>query len=163
MIRPELRAALWRWREALGGIAFAALCLWWQAGAFGIVKWVALAGGFAGVAFAIVGIQRGGLRQKTLGAGIVRVDERRITYMGPETGGLADMDLVTRLEVVEGPSWRLVNEIGQELVIPVDALGADALFDTFAALPGLGLAELRRGLEAEPGTVLWKRADHRLQ
>ena len=162
MIRPELRAAFWRWREVLAGTALALLCLRWAWGAGGVVEWIAWAGTGAGIGCAIAGLQRGRLRRSTLGAGIVRVDERRITYMGPETGGLADMDLVTRLEIADGPSWRLVNETGHDLHIPVDALGADALFDLFAALPGLGLANLQKALDAQPGTVIWKRAEHRL-
>jgi hypothetical protein len=61
----------------------------------------------------------------------------------------------------EGNAAWLLHEPGQMLVIPVNAAGAEALFDAFTALPGLGSQRLlaaRQGLRT--GTqILWRRAD----
>ena len=38
--------------------------------------------------------------------------------------------------------WRLKQTDGQALLIPVDAEGAEKLFDVFASLPGMDTAEL---------------------
>ena len=38
-VRPEVRAALWHWREVLLGLAIAALAGFWTYNAFGILLW----------------------------------------------------------------------------------------------------------------------------
>ena len=49
-------------------------------------------------------------------------------------------------------------------MIPVDAAGADALFDAFAVLPGLQIERMLRQLRNRPeGVVLmWERSSTRL-
>jgi len=151
MIRPELLVIMRRWRELLAGLGIALLGFLIFQGSFGAGR---LFGGtlmLGGLIAAVAGIQRGRFRQVDDGPGVVMIDERRVTYMGPETGGLADLDLMTRLELLpEGPSWRLVSEDGARLDIPVRARGADRLFDLFAALPGVGLDRLI-SLSHDPG------------
>ena len=41
---------------------------------------------------------------------------------------------------------------GQALLIPVDATGADKLFDAFASLPGMNTLALVAALDAKPST-----------
>lgn len=58
-MRPEARAALWRWREVLYAGAIAAFGLWWAIGGLGIVKWIGLIFVALAIILVIAGIQRG--------------------------------------------------------------------------------------------------------
>jgi hypothetical protein len=101
------------------------------------------------------------------------VDEAQISYMGPQVGGFVNVpDLIElRLVRLRGRRlWRFKQSDGQALLVPVDAAGADALFDVFATLPGLDMAAVLAAMEPEPETggtalalageqrVLWQRA-----
>ena len=52
-------------------------------------------------------------------------------------------------------------EPGHMLVIPVNAAGAEALFDAFTTLPGLGAARILAARQSpyEGTRTLWRRAD----
>lgn len=154
LIRPELAAAAHRWREvaAAGGVGAAGL-------------WVASGGGWVlvplgGVIVAAAGVwavnawRRMRFAQDVAAPGIVEVNEGQIAYMGPAFGGYAALeDLVEiRLMTMRGRRlWRLRQADGQALLVPVDAAGAAALFDAFAALPGMDMAALVAALE--PGAA----------
>ncbi|HKL70043.1 hypothetical protein [Salibaculum sp.] len=159
-MRPEIKTLLLRWREALIGLGVTALGLYWGLASFGILQWLGWALGVAGLALVVTGVQRGRFRRAGDGPGIVTIRERRVAYMGPEAGGLMDMDALARLELhPDGPDWVLVGEDGSRLAIPADARGADGLFDVFAALPGVGLDHLLQALD-RPGRearTLWTR------
>jgi hypothetical protein len=134
-LRPEVRAWFVRWREGLGGGAVA-LAGVWLAAQGALLLWIGLAVAAAGGALAVAGVQRGRFRRAEDGAGVVRVVEGQLAYFGPETGGtmaFADLVSVTRAD----GAWLLRASDGSQLAIPVGAVGADALFDAFAALPGL--------------------------
>ena len=161
-IRPELRAALWRWRE----VALAAvLCLEglrWILGGYGLQVWIGVALLAGGVALGIGAVQRLRFRRGGGGAGVVQIDERRIAYFGPLTGGILDLDdlSVLALDGTGRPAhWQLTGADGTVLSIPVDAEGADALFDAFTALPGLRTEPLLAALAARDASVvrLWTR------
>ncbi|MCR8547662.1 hypothetical protein M4578_07460 [Salipiger sp. P9] len=164
MIRPEAQAALSQWREALFGAGVLALGLYW---AFftggGLLHWIGYVVAIAGILLLIAGIQRGRFRVGSGGPGIVQVVEGRITYFGPLSGGVADLDGLTALTLDPGgkPAHWLLHQTGQPpLAIPLTAEGADALFDAFATLPGLQtermLAEMRRASK-RPVTI-WQAA-----
>ena len=73
--------------------------------------------------------------------------------------GMLSLDELSSLSLVvtrAGRHWRL-RQGPEQLDIPVDAVGADALFDAFARLPGLNSARLLTALESlEPGEItLW--------
>lgn len=160
--RPEARAALWRWREVIAGAVCLLLGLWlvWGPGFLLAIP------GYAGIAGGIVlgwlGIQRGRFRTADGGAGAVQVDEGQVTYFGPLTGGSVDLRELDSL-ILEGSlfpaHWRLTQGGHPPLLIPVNAAGADALFDAFATLPGLKtermLATLRAG--QAHAVVVWHR------
>jgi hypothetical protein len=98
----------------------------------------------------------------------VRVVERRLAYMGPVTGGLMDLDDLQRLAVARGPAgaeWLLTGPHGQTLTVPANALGADVLFDAFAALPGLSAEALIVAVNAPPAQpdILWSRSRARIR
>jgi hypothetical protein len=166
-MRPEVAAALSRWRETLIGAGVGALGLWWALKTFGVLAWLGWALVVIGAALALAGVQRARFRRGRGGPGVVQVDEGQIAYFGPLTGGLASLTEVTllSLDCSGSPAHWLLRQPGQpDLAIPVTAEGADALFDTFAALPGLSTTKLLATLDAaEPHpVVIWRKASLRL-
>lgn len=161
MIRPEVLDALRRWREVLIGAGVIALGLYWVFVSGGLLRWVGIAVGLIGAALVFSGIQRMRFGAGGGGAGFVQVIEGRVTYFGPLTGGVADLDSLTELSIDHGarPSHWLLRQPGQQpLAIPVDAEGAEALFDIFAALPGMRTEYLLRQLhsDADHKVVVWR-------
>ena len=162
-VRPEARAAIARWREALWGGAVVALGLWWGIGTSGVLSWIGFAAIAAGVALTATGVQRARFRGAAGGPGVVQVTEGQIAYFGPRTGGavamteLSELVLATR---IGNRAWILRQPGQPDLEIPLDAEGADRLFDAFASLPGIRtermLAKMRD--ETADPAVIWKRA-----
>ena len=156
MIRPELAAALSRWREALAGAALLGLGLWMAAG-IGSVRWLGWVVALAGAALVVAGLRLGRFRTGGEGPGIVTVDERRIVYMGPLTGGAVAVAGIRRLDLDPSarpdPAWTITTAEGA-LHIPVTAKGADALYDAFAALPGIDTGRMLRELGKRDGAAV---------
>ncbi|PWE32294.1 hypothetical protein DDZ14_11240 [Maritimibacter sp. 55A14] len=103
-----------------------------------------------GAAAGYVALQRVRFRVAGDGPGIVRVTEGRLAYLGPHHGGAVSLQSLVEIALEpapEGRLWVLAHSEGPPLVIPVKALGADALFDAFAALPGLDPARLARAVD----------------
>ncbi|PRY93597.1 hypothetical protein BCF33_2477 [Hasllibacter halocynthiae] len=163
MIRPELRDALRRWREVLAGAALAVLGLWMTAG-IDTARWLGFAVALGGGALAVAGLRLGRFRRGGEGPGIVSVDERRIAYMGPLTGGTAAVDGIRRLDLDPSarpdPAWVVTTRDGA-LHIPVTAKGADALYDAFAALPGIDTGRMLAELDKRDGAAvaIWEHPD----
>ena len=160
--RPEARDALWRWREVLVGAGAALLGLWWLAGPGRLLVLPAVALVIAGAALIWIGIQRARFRTAGAGVGSVDVDEGQVTYFGPLTGGtvaLREMRRLTLDGTVYPAHWRLEQPGQPALMIPVNAEGADTLFDAFATLPGLRTAVMLRALEnpTDEQIVIWQR------
>lgn len=167
MIRPELRATLCRWREVIA----AAMVL--AAGA-----WLALLGGWLlvpigfsvavlALGWGIVALRRVRFLQGVTAPGVVEVDEGQVGYLGPNFGGfvaLADLSEL-RLTAHRGArQWRLSTLDGEALTIPVDANGAEKLFDAFAALPGIDMAAVTAALDhRQPALPLWRRPPQKLR
>ena len=161
-VRPAARAALWRWREVLIGVALAVLGLWWLAQSTGLLRYIAPAVLVGAGALIMVGFQRGRFRGPGGGVGTVQVVEGQITYYGPLTGGVVATREMTRLTLdgTQHPAhWHLEQRGLPDLHIPVDADGADALFDAFATLPGLRTERMLAQLQAQPhvAVVIWER------
>jgi len=153
LLRPKARALLHRWREVVAGAAIVAATLVAASFSFGVTRWTLFALAAAGAALTVTALQRLRFSRGGGGAGVVRVVERRITYLGPLDGGFADLGALTRLTLdpTGRPAhWRLLSGDGTTLDIPVDALGADALFDTFAALPGIRSHDILAALNDAP-------------
>jgi hypothetical protein len=163
-IRPELRAAMWRWRDVIFAAGIATVGLWWLIGSSGVIRGLGGVLVLLGIGLALAGTQRARFGRGTGGPGIVHVDERRLTYFGPLTGGVIDMGDLVRLELepkaLPAPHWVLTGPGGQSVAIPVNAEGADALFDVFAALPGIQTEKMLDVLERTPQArvVIWSRA-----
>lgn len=152
LVRPELMAAAQRGREVIAALVVTV---------FG--GWVASKGGylllplgglivFLGAGWAVLSFRRLRFRQDGDAPGIVRVTEAQIAYMGPRVGGfvgLPDLAEVRLLTLRGRRIWKLRQGDGATLHIPVEADGAEALFDAFAALPGMDTAALVAALGSE--------------
>ncbi|MFA5538599.1 MAG: hypothetical protein WCZ72_11575 [Gemmobacter sp.] len=161
MIRPEVAALLIRGREVIAAGTVAALGFWalwrgsWPLAALG---GVALA---AGLFLAILALRRLRFRAGPGGPGVIEIDEGQVGWFGPGIGGfvslaeLAEIGLVT---IAGLRCWRLRQSDGRLLLIPVEAEGAERLFDAFAVLPGLTGARLLAALDSPGDTpVVWRR------
>lgn len=161
-IRPEARAALYRWREALIGLAIALMGLLWVAGPrglLGVLGWGLIP---LGIILAVIGIQRARFRKEGNGPGVVQVDEGQITYFGPLTGGAVaarDLERLTLDPTARPAHWVLTQPGHPPLHIPVNAKGAEALFDVFSSLPGLRTERMLTHLQGKPShpVVIWER------
>lgn len=172
MIRADLRADLWRWREVIGAGAAAALGLWIASGGGYLLVPVGLLVAALGAGLAVQGWRRLRFAQGGDAPGVVAVDEGQISYMGPQLGGFVSVPELEELRLITLRGrrlWRLRQVDGQALLIPVDAAGAEGLFDVFATLPGMDMAALLAALEpqgdgsgrglvaGEQMVVIWRR------
>ncbi|WP_170346275.1 hypothetical protein [Ruegeria atlantica] len=165
-IRPEAKLALWRWREVLVAGFVLILGLSWINGPGGLLGWIGWLLVAVAIALAVIGVQRTRFRTGSGGQGVVTVDEGQITYFGPLDGGVIATREIERLALdpTSTPAHWVLEQPGQAVLhIPVNAEGAEALFDVFSALPGLKtehmLAELNSG-STHP-VVIWERTPSR--
>lgn len=164
MIRPEALAALRRWREVAGAGALLALGVWlfslggWILGPAGLGL-AALAIGLGTIALRRMRFVRGGTAP-----GVVEVDEGQVGYFGPTFGGFLSLRELVEIRLIEVQGmahWRLKQADGQFLLIPASASGAEALFDAFAALPGIEMGRLAAALDGRADAqILWRRPAH---
>lgn len=150
IIRPEAAAMLLRYREVIWAAMVVALGFWliWLGGY--LLTPIGLAVVAVGAGLVLTALRRVRFRQAVEAPGVVELDEGQIGYLGPETGGFVSLPelIELRLLVLRGRRlWRLKQADGQALLIPVDAAGADRLFDAFASLPGMDTAALVAALE----------------
>ncbi len=163
-MRPEVGAALMRWREVLIAAAVTLLGLYFTQLPGPVNQGVGVVLILAGIGYVIVGWRRVRFRGAGNAPGAVRVDEGQIAYFGPAEGGAVALSLMTALSLNGPPTarvWHILSETGETLDIPHDAAGAEALFDIFASLPGMSPDHLLRSLKgSQTGTVgVWQRAD----
>ena len=171
-IRPELAARLRQWREPIGWGSLAVAGAWLAARGYARVEPTLFVFGLL-LAGASLGLVRGAVRRVRLSAdapaeGVVVIDEARIAYLGPRTGGIVDLPSVVRVEIVSRPhvpqasahAWVITTEDGGKLVIPLGAEGADGLLDALSPLPGIdfdaGAAAI--AARAPHRTLVWKKA-----
>lgn len=145
MIRAAVTTAAYRWREliAAGAVGVTGLWLVWLGGYLLVPVGIAVLA--FGTTWAVTALRRLRFVQDIMAPGMVEVDEGQIGYLGPSLGGYVALpDLVElRLVTMQGRRlWRLKQADGQSLLIPVDAAGADRLFDAFGSLPGMDMAAL---------------------
>ncbi|WP_375691923.1 hypothetical protein [Pseudooceanicola sp. LIPI14-2-Ac024] len=166
-VRPEIAHGLRRWREALFGAGVLLVGLWWSLAMLGPLTWIGWLIAAVGGGLIVAGIQRGRFRQGRDGPGVVRVDEGQIAYFGPWDGGVAALSEIVEVTLdrrARPACWRIRQPGRPDLEIPVNAEGAEALFDAFGALPSFDtramLAALH-GVERYPVTV-WEKPALRL-
>lgn len=151
-IRPELIAATWRHAEVILGGALAGLGLWMASWGGFIYPPLGLFLLAVGVGWAVTAWRRLQFQQAGDAPGLVRVTEAQIAYYGTRVGGfvgLPDLAEIRLLTLRGRRIWKLKQGDGELLHIPVEALGAEALFDAFAALPGMDTAGLVAALGSE--------------
>lgn len=144
-IRPEAQATLWRWREVFAATALAVGGLW--LGALGGYLLVPLGAALTVLAlgFGLLAWRRLRFAQAGEAPGVVELDEGQISYFGPSFGGAVALREMVELRLITMAGrrlWRLKQKDGQTLLIPVEATGAERLFDAFSALPGMDTGAL---------------------
>lgn len=163
VIRPEVSALFWRWREVIGAGVLAAFGLWLADS----VGWVLQA---LGGAIAVLALAGGVLAERRVrfalggGPGVVEVVEGLISYFGPRGGGVVGLSSLALLEFDPRTQlWLLHHADGGVVTIPASAEGADELFDAFSALPGLSSGALLSALAARhgPRLALWRSGNSR--
>ena len=166
LVRPELRALLSRWGEVGAALAAAvAGGLIMRLGGYLFLPVGALVTLLA-LGWAVTALRRLSFRRTVAAPGVVEVVEGQVGYFGPTFGGfvaLADLEDVRLTEFGGRQQWRLRTAGGEVLLIPVDAAGAEKLFDAFATLPGIDMAALAAALDRGAATLpLWRRPRPRL-
>lgn len=161
LIRPEALARLHAWREALAGLALLALGLWLLSRPGYVLPGLGAVLCLAGLGYGIVMIRRARFLARDNAPGVVQVIEGEISYLGPHGGGFMALDEITWLALSgDGQDWLITADGGRQLVIPRGARGAEALFDAFATLHGIDMAQLLRQIAAAPGPAprpIWRR------
>lgn len=151
-IRPELLTTLHRWREVIAGAAVALIGLWTATRGGYVLTPLGLAIIALGAGWALTAFRRLRFQQDGEAPGIVRVTEAQIAYYGPRVGGFVGLPELSeiRLLTLRGRRiWKLKQGDGQLIHIPVEADGAEALFDAFATLPGIDMAALVAALGSD--------------
>lgn len=162
-LRPDAIAVLRRWREPIIAVGVISGGLWIAASPGPIVQGFGWVMAVLGAVALVPAVRRARFNASGEGPGVVQVDERRVVYMGPTHGGAVALDELDHLSIrrnAEGAAAWLLVEKDTLLTIPVDAAGAEALFDAFTALPGLSSQTLlaARDLPQAGTTRLWMRA-----
>ncbi len=173
LIRPEVSDLIWRGREVIWA-ALVVAAGFWLIGLGGLVLIpLGLIVGAIGATLALTAWRRMRFEQTTAAPGLVELDEAQVGYLGPEVGGFLSLQELVELRLLSLRGrrlWRLKQADGQALLIPVDAKGAERLFDAFANLPGMDTAGLVAALEpaAQPAgaaltlaaqtRVIWRRS-----
>lgn len=173
LIRPEVTDLIWRLREVIWAGLVVALGLWlaWLGGLILIPLGLAVAA--IGMVLATTAFRRMRFVQAIDAPGVVELDEAQIGYLGPELGGFLSLQELVELRMLTLRGrrlWRLKQADGQALLIPVDAQGAERLYDAFAGLPGMDTSALLAALEpsslpsgaamtlAAETRVIWRRS-----
>ncbi len=167
-IRPEVKARLWNWRECIVGAVLAALGALWALTEGGLLAGRGVALAVTGGVLVYAGYQRSRFRTGSGAPGLVQVDERQVTYFGPDTGGALSIDALARVDLdpvaQPHPAWLLTDVAGQTLAIPTHAENAEALFDVFATLEGIRTEAMLAQLRAKPArrVRIWAAPPRRL-
>lgn len=154
-VRPLLR---WAETAAYGALTAAGIGWLWPDAGDPLWRWLApLAVSALGFWFIRAAAVSALSAAKGAAPGVVLIDERRITYLGPHDGGFASLNEIRRIEIVRD-RWVLTDSEGA-LIVPVAAEGAAALPDAFSALPRFSAGRALQALAAaDPRPVtIWTR------
>lgn len=161
LLRPEALRQIRRWSEPGAGIVVLAAGLWIATRGGWLLPVVGLPLAGLGGGFALLALRRMRFAPEIAAPGIVELDEGRIRYLHPRMPGevnLPDLAEIRLLALRGRRVWRLRETTGATMLVPLDAAGAERLFDAFATLPGLTSADLVASLtpqgSAATGTTL---------
>ena len=165
-IRPKARQEIARWSEVAAAVGAALVgTLLMRMGGFLFLPVGALLT-LLSLGWLLNALRRLSFQRPVAAPGVVEVVEGQVGYFGPTFGGFVALDDVTELRLTDfhgARQWRLRTLSGEVLLIPIDATGADKLFDAFATLPGIDMAALSAALNREASTLpLWTRPAPRL-
>jgi len=167
-LRPEVSAALHKGQEviAAGAVVLVGVWLVWLGGYLLVPVGLLVMG--LGTILAHMAWRRMRFVQAISAPGLVELDEGQVGYLGPGDGGFLSLEELVELRLMRlhgKRMWRLKQADGQALLIPVEAQGAERLFDAFASLPGMDTRALVAALDPAPGVpgiaetrVIWRRA-----
>ena len=164
MIREEAREALLRWREVILGAVLIAFGGNWLL--TGHTLQPVLGGLLVGLGLALLwlGYRRVRFPKGEGGPGLVEVTERQISYLTAAGGGAIALDGLARVEVHTGASgilWVFTVATGEQLSIPGNARGAEALFDALVSLPGSNYDQAVQAAQAGAGQpdkfLIWQK------
>lgn len=165
-LRPAARAALHRWAETGAALVVALAGVWWALAGPGAVHWLGWLLAALGAGLALGAVQRARFAAPGMGSGLIEVVEREVRYFGPRGGGVVALDTMLALSLSADAQYWLVESFdGTVLAIPRAASGHEALFDAFAALPGLDMQRLLRILAQGPAPrvrLVWRHPARRL-
>jgi hypothetical protein len=160
-LRPEARAMIWRLREVIAAVVLTAALAWWAVSSFGVMRWIVLTLALLSLVCVIAALQRARFVASGSGAGLVEVDEGVVSYLTALTGGqveISEITSVTLLPALKGPAQWQIEAPGQSpLLIPLDAVDAEKLFDVFVSLDGIETEKMLRQIKHMPDTpvVIW--------
>ena len=127
----------------------------------GIFGWSMIAMAAACAVWARLAFLRALAGGRGLDPGVVMIEERRITYLGPQTGGVLSLDELGAVDVESGPNatWILRERAGPALRIPAGAQGVRDLPEALAALPDFSEARALKAIAAEGAAMhaVWRR------
>ncbi len=167
-LRPEVTAALHKGQEVIAALGVILVGLWliWLGGYLLVQVGLVVMG--VGAILAHMAWRRMRFAQEISAPGVVELDEAQVGYLGPGDGGFLSLEELVELRLMRlngKRMWRLKQADGQALLIPVEAQGADRLFDAFAGLPGMDTRALVAALDSAPAVpglaetrVIWRRA-----
>ncbi len=161
-LRPEVKEALIRFRDAIAGVGVSLLGVYWALNATGFMSIVGTSLAVAGALLVFAGIQRGRFRSGAGGAGVVHVDEGQVVYYGPLEGGSVVIRDLAKVEYDStarpAPEWVLHDPVCGPLRIPSNAEGAEALFDVFSTLEGIKTEKMLAALKSrrKKQIVIWQ-------
>ena len=169
--RPEIHRTLRKWAEPIVMLVILLLALWMyfhaEARANAPLQVIAVLLTAAAAALLVLSVRRVRLHTDKRGFGMVEVQERKIIYYGPDTGGAISLDDLTKVEIVATHAtgyidvtyWQLTDQWGSILIIPLGAEGSDAMLDSFAALPGVDYDLIVTAMSATDNAVftIWKK------
>ena len=149
LIRPEVTDLIWRAREVIWGGLVVVCGLWLiDLGGYLLIPLGAVVATI-GLVLATMAFRRMRFSQTVGAPGLVELDEAQVGYLGPEIGGYLSLNEVVELRILTLRGrrvWRLKQADGQALLIPVNATGAERLFDAFVNLPGMDAGTLMDAL-----------------
>lgn len=160
-LRPEVRALAARWTETAiwaGGALVGLRMIFAQSLFFQIVGVGVLA---VSVGFLIVAARAARQPEAGAGPGMVSVNERMISYFGPESGGEVSVETLVSIRIARlrgAPHWVFVSSEDPPLAIPVTALGADRLFGAISPLAGVDYGSALAAMKSGEGdaVVIWE-------
>lgn len=165
-LRPEARATLARWGETGAALALTLGGAGWALSGPGPVHWLGWGLAALGAGLTLGAVQRARFAAHGAGSGVIEVIEGEIRYFGPRGGGIVALEAILVLSLsADGQYWLVESSDGTILVIPRAASGHQALFDAFAALPGLDMPRLLRLVADGPAPrarVIWRQPARRL-